>query len=223
MIRSRAFLAVIAALPLLSACGSDKAANPLVKVVADTARSATGSQQPQAAARPAVTRASLSKFKTPMILAEIPSVGFYTFVVPYGQNGDIETWASTDDRTIAFRQGMVIGTRGFGPDILQSAGPSVSQVASGSGSYDRAYYYVDGADQTQRFNFRCTLSVLGTDTITVVDRQHTTRHVAETCTGESGDFVNEYWFENGVFLRKSKQLINVEWGPLVLSRVIDNG
>ncbi len=215
-------LAVLMIGGLLSACGSDKTPSPIMSVVVSSAKSLVGGKS-DASKAPAVTRESLSKFKTPMIQVELPSRSYFTFVVPYGVNGDVDTWASVDDRTVSFRQGMVIATRGFGPDILQSAGPTIGQIASGAGTHDRAYYYVDGGDQDLQRNFRCTLANLGNDTITVVDRQHTTRHVAETCTGKSGSFTNEYWFETGVFLRKSKQLLAPEWGALVLSRVIDNG
>jgi hypothetical protein len=208
---------------LLTNCGSDKTPDPAFSLLGSVVKKVTTPKSKEAAPRPATTRASLAKFKTPMIMAEIPQKGFFTFVVPYGKNGDVDTWASVDDKTISFRQGMVVATRGFGPDIMQSSGPSILQIASGAGSYPRNYYYLDGADQTQQRKYTCTLSNLGTDTITVVERQHTTRHVIETCTGESGNFSNEYWFENGTFLRKSKQLLTLEWGDLVLSRVIDNG
>jgi hypothetical protein len=208
---------------LLSGCGSDTDATAGARILKDVTAAAIQRRNAPATPPPPTTRARLAQYKTPMIMAEIPSLGLFTFVVPYGQNGDVETWASSDDKTISMRQGVMIATRGFGSDLMQAAVPSISQIASASGSYDRVYYYLDGADQTQRRDFRCSLSNLGTGTITVVERQHTVRHVAETCTGDSGEFTNEYWFENGTFLRKSNQLINLEWGPIVLSRVVDNG
>jgi Group 4 capsule polysaccharide lipoprotein gfcB, YjbF len=223
MMPRQCFAALAALSFLLSGCGSDKDATAGVRLVKDIATTAVQRRKAPAAPVAPTTQARLAQFKTPMVMAELPAIGVFTFVVPYGQNGDVETWASSDDKTIAFRQGVMIATRGFGPDLMQSAGPSIGQIAAASGSYDRIYYYLDGADQTLRRDFRCTLSNLGTETITVVERQHTTRHVAEECTGKSGRFTNEYWFENGTFLRKSKQLLNLEWGPLVLSRVIDKG
>lgn len=156
-------------------------------------------------------------------MASIPKFGTNAFFVPYGQNGAIETWASPEGQTISFRGGVMVATRGFGGDIMQSAGPSIGQIASGSGKHTRIYDYLDGADQNLRREFACTLRNAGMETITVVDRQHTTRHIVEDCTGNGGQFTNEYWFEGGTFLRKSKQLINIEWGHLDLQRVVDNG
>ncbi len=218
-------VAVLIALMLgLSGCGTDTDATAGARLTGSILKGVVGQRaQKPVVAGPPTTQARLAQFKTPMIMAELPTQGTFTFVVPNGVNGDVETWASADDKTISFRQGIVVATRGYGPDLMQSTGPTIAQVSSGVGRFERVYYYLDGADQTQRRVFDCTLSNLGPDTITVVERQHTTRHIAETCTGDSGRFTNEYWFQNGTFLRKSNQLLNIEWGHFVLSRVIDNG
>jgi Group 4 capsule polysaccharide lipoprotein gfcB, YjbF len=223
MIRRLGVFAALIAMGALAGCGSDKEptlggklAGEAIKLVASSRRAAT-------APKAAITRAELAQFKTPMIMAEVPALGFYTFVVPYGQNGGIETWASTDDKTVSFRDGMVVGTRGFGGDLMQAQTPTIAQIASGSGTHPRIYYFSDGADRTLRYEMSCTLQNLGSTKITVVERQHTVRHVKETCTGKLPEFANDYWFENGNFLRKSSQLLNPSWGPLVLSRVVDKG
>lgn len=217
-------LAVVTALALLAGCGTDREANPAMdamKVAAAKVVEARrgGGAQPAAG----ITRAQLAQFNSPMIMAEIPTLGLTTFFVPYGQNGGVETWASVDDKAISLRQGIMVATRGFGPDIMQAVAPSAAQIASGAGSHDRVYYYLDGADQTQRVKYHCTLANLGAETITVVERQHRTRHVAETCTGNGREITNEYWFENGNFLRKSKQLLVPEWGYFTLQAVVDKG
>lgn len=223
MIRRSCVFAALIAAAALSGCGSDKEPTLGGKLLGEAVKLASASRTAKAAPRSAITRAELAAYKTPMIMAEIPSIGFFTFVVPYGQNGDVETWASTDDKTIAFRQGVVVGTRGFGGDMMQAQAPTIGQIASGSGTHQRIYYFTDGADRTLRFEFACTLANRGATAITVVERQHTVRHVTESCTGKSADFVNEYWLESGNFLRKSNQLLNPQWGPLVLSRVVDKG
>lgn len=216
-------LSAALALALLSACGSDKEATAGARIMRDVAKRLI---LPGAEAAPSVAglkRAELQALGTPVLLAEIPTTGFFTLLVPQGRNGDVETWASGDSKTLSFREGILIATRGFGPDIMQAAGPSLAQVARGQGEHVRIYEYLDGSDKTQRRTYRCVLENRGAAQITVVERQHTVRHIAEHCSGEAGEFVNEYWFENGNFLRKSNQLLNQGWGALVLSRVIDKG
>ncbi|MDP2739504.1 MAG: YjbF family lipoprotein [Pseudorhodobacter sp.] len=204
----------------LGGCGSDREALVGLQVATSAAKQAI-TQRGQPA--PAVTREMLNAYATPMIMAEIPALKITTFVVPFAQNGDVETWATVDDKTISFRQGIMVATRGFGADIMQATGPSAAQLASGSGSHDRAYYYLDGADQTQRFDYHCTVAVAGIETITVVSEQHQTHHIIENCAGKPGVFANEYWFEGGTFLRQSKQLLVQPLGSITFRRVIDKG
>lgn len=213
---------VLAVVLCLAGCGSDKGNTTGLRVFQSAATQIMKGRAKGIAA-PAITRQALSAFTTPMIMAEIPVTGLTTFLVPYGQNGDVETWATADDKTISFRQGIMVATRGFGPDIMQAIAPTAKQLAGGAGSFERAYYYLDGADQTQRFTYQCTLSSAGSEQITVVDTQHSTHHVRETCAGKMGNFVNEYWFENGSFLRKSKQMLVQAWGAIIFQRVIDKG
>lgn len=220
------FVAVLAGVTALAGCGSDKDATAGarliqtgIKSVVDARKAAKGQTAPVAAP----TRADLAAFNQPIIQADLPATGLTTYFVPFGSNGGVETWSNADDQTVSFRQGVLTATRGFGPDIMQSVVPSAAQLASGSGSYGRVYYYLDGADQTQRFDFNCTLANSGSETITVVGQQHSTRHVTETCTGKQGDFVNEYWFENSNLIRKSKQLLVPAWGAFTFQRVIDKG
>ncbi|EEW24911.1 YjbF family lipoprotein [Rhodobacter ferrooxidans] len=215
---------IVTALALgLAACGSGNKEVTGTKVALNAVRQfvSQGNSAGQPTAAPPVTRQALSAFSTPMIMAEIPALKATTFLVPYGRNGDVETWATGDDKTISFRQGVMVATRGFGPDIMQASAPSIGLLASGAGNYERAYEYLDGADQLQRYIYRCSLGVVGSETITVVQEQHITNHVREQCTGIHGDFTNEYWFENGVFLRKSKQLLFQNWGYVIFQRVID--
>ena len=204
----------------IGGCGSDRDATAGARLLQTSMKGLfSGRAQPA----PAVTRAMLEAYSTPMIMAEIPALKLTTFLVPLAQNGDIETWSTADDKTISFRQGIMVATRGLGPDIMQAIAPTLAQLASGTGSHDRSYYYLDGADQTQRFDYHCTVAVAGTETITVVSEPHATRHVTESCAGKAGKFVNDYWFEGGVFLRQSKQLLVQPLGSVTFQRVIDNG
>lgn len=201
-------------------CGTDNEASVALRMVTSAAKEVITKRGPPA---PPVTRVMLDTYSTPMIMAEIPALKLTTFVVPFAQNGDVETWSTVDDKTISFRHGIMVATRGFGPDIMQASVPSVAQLASGSGSHDRAYYYLDGADQIQRFDYHCVIALTGNETISVVSEQHLTRHVTETCTGKAGNFVNKYWFEGGNFLRQSKQLLVQPLGSITFQQVIDNG
>lgn len=223
MIRTIRAVAALAALALLAGCGNDKNQSaPLASGFANFSKALIAKRQAAGVAQP-ITRQDLAALNTPVIMGELRAANSTIYLVPVSRNGAVETWATSDDLTVSFRDGVMTATRGFGPDIMQAVVPTRSQLASGQGGHRRSYFYLDGADQMRRFDYQCSMSNLGAETITVVGRQHSTRHVAETCANEAVRFTNEYWFDGGNFIRKSKELIVPEWGYLNLARVIDKG
>lgn len=95
-------------------------------------------------------------------------------------------------------------TRGIGPDIMDLR-LRVARSCNPGSTYRRSYAYLDGGDRLVRFTYDCAVSFAGAETITVVGRQHSTRHMLEQCTGR-GQFTNEYWFESD---GKSKEIQGV--------------
>lgn len=222
MMPVKSVLACAMTLAILAGCNSgNEMSSPMVNTVKSLSSALLNRKN--TAPAPEVTRADLAKLNVPVIRGEMKSGNATFYLVPISRNGGVETWSTSDDLTVSFRDGVMMTTRGFGPDIMQSVVPTPSQLAAGSGNHRRSYFYLDGADQMHRVDYQCSVSVIGAETITVVGRQHTTRHVAETCQGDRGEFTNEYWFEGGNFIRQSKELLVPEWGYLLLSRVIDNG
>ncbi|MDR0809835.1 MAG: YjbF family lipoprotein [Gemmobacter sp.] len=223
MIRTTRAVLALAAIALLTGCGNDKTrSTSLVGGVAAVSKALVAGRQAAGTAQP-ITRQDLAALNSPVIKGELQAANSTIYLVPISRNGAVETWATSDDLTVSFRDGVMTATRGFGPDIMQAVVPTRAQLASGQGSHGRSYFYLDGADQMRRFDYRCSMSNLGSETITVVGQQHSTRHVEETCEGKAVRFTNEYWFEGDNFIRKSKELTIPEWGYLELARVIDKG
>ncbi|MEH7828678.1 YjbF family lipoprotein [Gemmobacter denitrificans] len=171
---------------------------------------------------PAPSRADLEAFKAPIILVEQAGTDARLYLVPVSNAGGVEVWSTSDQRTMTFRNGVLAETRGMGADLMQSATPNLAQLRAGAGNHVRTYDILDGGDQMVRSRYDCALTVAGVETITVVGRQHATRHVIETCRAESHEFTNEYWFESSGKLRKSKELAGPRVGAVTVSRVIDN-
>ncbi len=207
----------------LAGCGNDQNANAGANIAKSALKGIVAARKAKnTPPAPALTRADLAAFKQPILKAEIPAIGLTTYFVPAANTNGVQTWRSADNQSVSFRDGVLVATRGFGPDIMQASVPTAATLARGTGSHSRVYFYLDGADQTQRFDYQCVLASLGAESITVVERQHSARHVQEHCTGKRGEFTNDYWFENGNFIRKSNELLITEWGAITFSRVIDN-
>lgn len=206
----------------LTACGNQTEISPVLGAMAGAAKGLT--QKKKGAAAPAeVTRADLAKLNVPVIKGELKTGNATFYLVPIAVKGDIQTWSTSDKLTVTFRNGVLAETRGFGPDIMQSSGPTLAQLRSGASNYRRSYVYLDGGDQLRRVSYDCTARSAGPATVTVVGLQHSTTHVVESCTANGVDFTNDYWFEASGKLRKSKELMVSGWGHLELARVIDGG
>lgn len=223
-------LTLLLGLLALGACGNDSAGNDLAVPAKVLGALIKGAGKPVATADPndpaikagiLAYRARLQKDGQPLLLASNQTLKYGTLHAPFGKNGDVETWSSTGYQTISLRGGILVATRGFGPDLMSSVAPGAATIARGSGATQRRYYYLDGADQTQVFSYSCTLAVAGSEVIDVMAKAYTARKVVETCTGPNDSFKNEYWFDNGLNIRQSSQRLAPGLDNLFVQRIID--
>jgi hypothetical protein len=212
--------ALILAALALSGCGSDTDQITGVRTAQTVVGGILKSRGP-APAEAGVTRAALNTIQSPVMLVKVTGTGASAVVVPFGSNAGVATWSSVDRKTVSFRQGILVATRGLGDDLMSVIAPSSAEIARGTGNHDRVHYYLNGEDQPERHLYRCTLAVVGSETITLVDRAYATRHIKESCSGPAGRFVNHYWFENGSILRQSSQRIGESLGQLETRRIKD--
>ncbi|MCE6952242.1 YjbF family lipoprotein [Cereibacter sphaeroides] len=206
---------------LLAGCGSEEDTNGRATFIKQAIGSIGGKDDAKKQDGSTLTRAKLARVTSPLSVVTVEATGAWALMVPFQRNGTVETWSSTDDRTIAMRDGILLATRGLGADLMSVEAPSAAQIASASGTHRRVHYQIDGQDQTVRTEFRCTLATDGMKTITIVQRNYATRHVLEHCEGSTGQFTNEYWVENAGFVRQSRQTFDQKLGKLKISRVLD--
>ena len=210
----------------LSGCGSDPDARNFAAqfMLLSAAISGAKDSSSLAAASPAAlsdVRAVLEADGQPIYLVVYPSLGYSKLMAPYGQNGDVQTWSSTNFETVSLRQGMLFATRGFGPDLMTATGPTVAEIATSQGQANRHYFYLDGSDTTRAFDYTCRRSSAGGETIQVLGRSYAARKVSESCVGPTGSFKNTYWFDQRSILRQSSQMVVPNRDNLVMQRVID--
>ena len=229
MIMQRSLMGLfLASLIALSGCGSDSSVQDLrsqVRIIgsvlvpgATRSGPALGNLDPSAAQD---LRARLQTAGQPTLLVINPGQGFAELMTPFGRNGGVETWTSPGQTTISLRDGLLVASRGFGPDLMSSSGPGLSQVRTGQGATRRSFYYLGGADERRAFDFDCTLATEGSQTITVLGKAYATRKVTESCTHPLGNFVNVYWFDHRLILRQSRQVVTLGMESLLIQRIID--
>lgn len=131
-----------------------------------------------------------------------------------GQRGTVEVWRTSANAQLFLRDGVLIGSRGLGGDILSSDVNVALQAFSqgGNGSGVRTYVISRGDHASGEVALQCTYQSLGAAKTQVVDLIYDTLHVRESCRGDKIRITNDYWIQptSGI-MRKSRQ-----WaGPLV--------
>jgi|JI7StandDraft_1071085.scaffolds.fasta_scaffold10709_4 hypothetical protein len=225
---SAKWMAGLLALAMLAACGNDKGApSPLGQAVGSVAKATLGGIKARRAGKagtaqaPApVTRADLEKYGIPILRAVIASRGADALLTISDDKGEVVTWSTTDGTTFSLRNGVLIQTRGMGPDLMSAQVPTLGMLGQAGGTHQRMYYFLGPEDQPTRRTYDCTMSLKGRETITIFDRKHTVTHVTETCVRPQGKIENEFWLE-GATVRKSRQWASGLTGYIEFEKAVD--
>lgn len=225
LLRVTAILAVIA---VLSGCGSEKPEpSPMGAALGTIAKATVGRvlsrNTAEAAAGQAaapITRADLEKYGVPILRAVIRARGADALLTPTDVKGSIVTWSTSDGASFTLRDGVLIQTRGLGPDLMSAQAPTATQLRSPGGTHQRVYYFLGENDQTTRRTYECTVVVAGQETLEIFGRTHGVTKVSEECARAQGTITNTFWFE-GTTIRKSRQLASGGLGFIEFERVID--
>jgi hypothetical protein len=215
-----------AVLALVAACGSEAREPSPIGVAIGTMAKATvgrvlnrGGGDGAAAAAP-VTRADLEALGTPILRATITGLGADTVLVPTDAKGGIVTWSNGQGGTLTLRDGVLIQTRGLGPDLMSAEAPQAAQLLVPGGTHPRVYYFLGADDQTTRRSYDCTVTIDGAETIQIFGRDHAVTKLSEACSRPQGTITNTYWVE-GETIRKSRQLASGGLGFIEFERVVD--
>lgn len=163
------------------------------------------------------SRASIAAFTDPLILARVDDTGGLAFMVRTRSYGATAVWQSTDQVSITLVGGLLRATRGMGDDLMSADVPGLGEAAA----FGREHYYIGGDARTRLTTFACRRESLGPETITVLERAYSTRHITETCTAGEADFTNDYWVDSRGVMRKSRQWVSKGVGYVTLQRVVD--
>jgi hypothetical protein len=219
--------AVLVVTLLLAACGNQKSEPSAMGAAIGTLAKATvgrilprGKAATTAAAPKPVTRADIEKFGLPILRAVIPVRGADVLLTVTDTKGGIVTWATTDGASFTLRDGVLIQTRGLGPDLMSSQAPSPGQLLSTGDTHERIYFFLGEDDQPTRRTYTCTTKIDGRETIEIFGRSHSVTKVTEDCARPQGAISNTFWFE-GSTIRKSRQLASGGLGFIDFERVID--
>lgn len=215
----RNVILTIAAVLALGACGNDEGAtsnfNDIRKALSPKLN------QDAAVANAPITRDAIRQLGVPLMRGTVPARGTVGFMGVLDTKGDIVNWQTTGRDGVVLQRGVLLQSRGLGDDLMSARAPSAGQIIQGSGTFQRQYIYLDGADQEVRWDYACSFAPAGPETIQIVGLAYATQRVTETCRGAPGVITNQYWIESGGNIRQSVQWISKGVGYMKLESLIE--
>lgn len=126
----------------------------------------------------------------------------------------VTEWRSADGIGLTLKDGQIIATRGFGPDLLiADTDAAAIAVRRGHGTFQRHMHHLDGESRDVDQLFNCSLTEDTQQTV------HGERAMTETCVGVSQSFQNTYVLTSPGGQRvRSSQWVSTELGSITLAQ-----
>ncbi|MFG6637684.1 YjbF family lipoprotein [Sulfitobacter sp. 1A12126] len=201
-------IAVLSLLGLLIACGSGQSQQSILGPIGQALLGFTQpASKPSSMAdiRRQVTPEVRQQFRhTSLMIAQLEQNERASILVRKGVNRDVETYFTPDNISLSLKEGVLVGTRGLGFDLMSG---DVAEVLAGlrhGGQAVRVHRYLDGEDQIVIKSYICNYS--GNAQIT------------ENCYGKDHSFKNSYKMSGGKVVA-SRQWIGPDLGYIRLEDV----
>ena len=217
------------ALAGLAACSGGNDAPTQVVQLTDALREAVAARLAgtQAAPRPRLTRAMLAEIEGAWLEATLEKNGKWAYLSvetrrPQDDGGTVTVWRTMDDVALIMRNGVLVGTRGLGGDLLSTEVElPAGRVGPPAGGV-RILHLRDSNDSTVALTLACAVRDLGVETVEIVELRHLARHLRETCEGGGGRVVNDYWIDTRrPVVWQSRQWAGPDNGYLRLRRITE--
>lgn len=159
----------------------------------------------------------LSQFNQPIILLASVDGKRQATLVALGNYKDILTWVSADGISVSFRNGILIATRGYSEDLLESKHNDLSSIFNLSRkNKEKTYRYLDGKNEYKEITFSCSITIEENITSNFLALKLQTNKIIEDCDSENSKHSNEYYvLPNTDIVLKSKQWVSPSNGYIV--------
>lgn len=199
----------------LSACGGDNPTDTVVNVINTSADFLSGGN---AGGEAPTTDLAGGSF-TPEAVAANPddyrlftinALGVAELARRLTSSDGRETFVSQSGFTAAYRDGVLVATRGLiGEDVMAASAPGLlDTLAAGGGTITREIETLDGRNQIRTASFTCTITAAGTETINLGIRSVEAPRFDENCRGSAVIFDNIYWLDDSGAILASRQYVS---------------
>ena len=150
--------------------------------------------------------------------ATLPDRGAEAVLGPVSRTGGVTEWQTLDGITLAFRDGVLTGTRGLGDDLMSAdvSGDVAMLRGTGSGYHPHIRSYLDGENQTVFRSYQCRPTARDRN---MTGQEAALRRVTMRCVSPRDSFTNVYWLDSGGTVIRSRQWVGPQIGYMETQRV----
>lgn len=199
----------------LAACGNDDSGNgtnPVLiaaKAAGTTAARIRGEKAEASTEAPRtpeqMAAEALRVNPAPLVMVGFESLGRTQVMAMTGQNGGLRTYMAPSKEALVLRDGMVVGTRGFGHDLSVAEPQTEALIRAGrAGNAPRVMRYFSGDGLERPLNFTCAVGSGPNPGV-----------VVESCEGHGARFQNNY-APSGGHLPVSRQWLGPQLGYVTI-------
>jgi hypothetical protein len=143
------------------------------------------------------------------VLLSIAALGVTEPARLIASNGRDQTFVSQSGFTVAFRDGVLVATRGLLSDLHSADGGNLRAVLrAGGGTLSRESEALDSFDRTILSTYDCVVTRAAVEEINLGVRTMSAQRFDERCQGSGVIFENIYWLDNGGEIVASRQYVS---------------
>ena len=152
----------------------------------------------------------LSNFSQPIILLSSLDGKKSATLVALGDYKNKLTWVSADGISVSFKNGILIATRGYSQDLLESKQTDLNSIfLSSKKKRSKTYRYLNGQNEYEELSFSCSVKTKKNVGSAFLDMTLNTTKFTEKCEAGTNNHTNEYYvLPNTNIVLRSKQWIS---------------
>ncbi|MEM7641513.1 MAG: YjbF family lipoprotein [Pseudomonadota bacterium] len=172
-------------------------------------------------ARDVLTPDLIAASPTSALLAVSQQLDVGYTLIPQAINGDTVQWIDASGGGLIRRDGLLVGTRGLGFDLLTADLADLSRALRTGGRQDvrRVERILGGDNQIRAFTYYCDVVPMGRELLNVYGRIDATTLFEERCSGDGPAFTNRFWLRQDGLIVRSVERVSVEYGALELTLI----
>ena len=152
----------------------------------------------------------LSKYSQPIIALSSPNHTDRATLVALGNQNDKLTWVSADGLSVSFDNGILIATRGYSQDLMESHSDGIDSIFNQiTKTHNKTYRYLNGQNEYTEMKFSCTMAYKEDTAFSLLDLTLNTTKFTESCKSGPSQHTNIYYvLPNTNIVLKSQQWIS---------------